>query len=92
MGVLTAARARAHEDVEPADLRDHQVEHHEGGRVRGHRVERRPSVRGLRHPVPVALQVRPHQAHDLGIVIDDQDRARIEGGHRVIVGDRVTCP
>jgi hypothetical protein len=63
-------------DHRPAiELRQHQVEDHERRLLRFDCVERRGSVARGDDPVALALEVRPDEANDLRVVVDDEDRS-----------------
>ena len=71
-GLLVAADRP--DDGPAVELGEHQVEDDERRPVPLDRVERRRPVRGGHDAAPVPLQVRPDEAHDLRVVVDDQDR------------------
>ena len=87
-GRPTAGGPRAPDDVQPGHARDHQVEHDQGRRLRGEGRERGVTIGRLGDPVSVTFQVGPDEADDLGIIVHDEDGARIEGGRHAEHGRR----
>ena len=65
---------RPADDRQAVDLGQHQVEDDEPRRVLLDRAERGPAVAGGHDPEALALEVRPDESDDLGVVVDDEDR------------------
>src|SRR5262249_29788014 len=58
--------------VEPVEMRQHQIEHHQVGAERARELERLAPVIRHAHRVPRPFEVQPHQLDGLAIVVDDQ--------------------
>ena len=69
----TAERAHALADLEPVDLRQHQVEHDEVERLPGEAGERLLPVARHHHLVAVALEWERQQGLDRLLVVHEQD-------------------
>ena len=67
-------------DLDPVDVRQHQVEHDQRRRVRGGLADRVRAVRRRPHGVPGVAQVERDEGGDRAFVLDDQD-GRDGGGH-----------
>jgi hypothetical protein len=61
------------EDRQAIDLGKHDVEYDERGMVALDRLEGAPAVGRLDDPVALAFEVGPYEAHDLDVIVDDQD-------------------
>ena len=76
------------QDGEAVDLRQHDVQDDEDRHLECDRRERAPAIGRLHHAIARPLEVRPHEADDLYVVVDDEDRASIgaaggcHAGHR----------
>ena len=76
------------QDREAVHLRQHDVQDDEGRHLERDRGEGAPAVGRLHHAIARPLEIRPHEADDLHVVVDDEDRASIctacgcHAGHR----------
>ncbi len=59
--------------LEAVDLRQHQVQHDEGGILRARLAQSLTSVIGGHDAEALAFEVGAHQRHDLAVVVDDED-------------------
>ena len=71
MGGLGAAHAAAH--LEAVGPRQHDVEHHERGTIRGDLGERALTAVGLTHGVSLLLEMESDELADVLLVLDNQD-------------------
>jgi hypothetical protein len=62
------------DDGPAVELGQHQIEDHQRGLVRLDRLEGGRAVGSGHDREAVAFEVRPDQADDLGVVVDDEDR------------------
>ena len=62
------------QDREPVDLGEHDVEDDERRHLERDRGQRAPAVGRLDDAIARPLEVRPDEADDLGVVVDDEDR------------------
>ncbi len=62
-------------DLEPVDVGETDVEHHEPRPVRLERPRARAPGRALQDAEPLALEVEADEIGDVGLVVDDDDRA-----------------
>ena len=93
MAAAVVVAADGPDDGPPVQLGEHQVEDDERRPVAFDGIERGRAVRRGHDREAVALEVRPHQPDDLGVVVDDQDRSlgeRRGGGFGIasMVGER----
>ena len=79
-GACLLVAANRPDDGPAVELGQHQVEDHERRLMRLDRVQRRGPIGGRHDAEPVPLQIRPDEPDDLGVVVDDEDRAVGEGG------------
>ena len=76
------------QDREAVHLRQHDVQDDEGRHLERDRGECAPAVGRLHHAITRPFEIRPHEADDLHVVVDDEDRASIctacgcHAGHR----------
>ena len=73
------ALAHAAADLEPVHVRQVEVEHDEGGRLRGDRIEGGAAGADGLHVVAGVLQIEGDERRDRRLVLDDQDR--LGGSH-----------
>ena len=76
--LLCGAKALA--DLEPVDLRQHQVEHDEVDVLLGEAPQRLVAVSGRNDPEPVALERVRQELLDRVLVVDEEDGRGV--GHR----------
>ena len=74
------ADALAH--LEPVDVGEPDVEHHEPGPLVADRLEPGLAGRGLQHPVALAGEVEVDEVGDVRLVVDDEDRSPFHAPHR----------
>ena len=65
------------QDREAVHLRQHDVQDDEGRHLERDRCECAPAVGRLHHAIARPFEIRPHEADDLHVVVDDEDRASI---------------
>ncbi len=62
-------------DIPPAAIGQHQVQHHQRGPVVAQDVQGRLAIARRQNGITGLLQIRPDQAHDLRVVVHDQNPA-----------------
>ena len=63
------------QDREAVHLREHDVQDDEDRHLERDRGKGAPAVGRLHHAIARPLEIRPHEADDLHVVVDDEDRA-----------------
>ncbi len=72
---------QALDHLEPVDVGEPDVEHHEAGPVVADRLEPGLTARRLQHPVALAGEIELDEVGDVRFVVDDEDRSPFHGSH-----------